>query len=134
MRSLFAFLFFMTMLSSQAQPIKVMTYNIRYDTPQDSVNQWPKRAHKVYALDQEIRSRSHWTSRSAASTADGPGPKSSCVYLYRCRTRRWENKRRIFSHIFIRKIDSMRSTKIHFGCPKLLRYQAAKVGMQRSHE
>ena len=27
-----------------------MTYNIRYDTPQDSVNQWPKRAHKVYAL------------------------------------------------------------------------------------
>ena len=50
MRSLFAFLFFMTILSSQAQPIKVMTYNIRYDTPQDSVNQWPKRAHKVYAL------------------------------------------------------------------------------------
>ena len=50
MRSLFAFLFFMSILSSHAQPIKVMTYNIRYDTPQDSVNQWPKRAHKVYAL------------------------------------------------------------------------------------
>ncbi len=50
MRSLFAFLFFITMLSAQGQPIKVMTYNIRYDTPQDSVNQWPKRAHKVYSL------------------------------------------------------------------------------------
>ena len=50
MRSLFAFLFFLTVLSAQGQPIKVMTYNIRYDTPQDSVNQWPKRAHKVYSL------------------------------------------------------------------------------------
>ena len=50
MRSLFGFIFLMTMLSSQAQPLKVMSYNIRYDTPQDSVNQWPKRAHKVYAL------------------------------------------------------------------------------------
>ncbi|HET6541570.1 MAG TPA: endonuclease/exonuclease/phosphatase family protein, partial [Chryseolinea sp.] len=50
MRALFAFLFFMAILSSEAQPIKVMTYNIRYDTPQDSVNQWPKRADKVYAL------------------------------------------------------------------------------------
>jgi endonuclease/exonuclease/phosphatase family metal-dependent hydrolase len=37
-------------MESGAQTFKVMTYNIRYDTPQDSVNQWPKRAHKVYAL------------------------------------------------------------------------------------
>lgn len=35
---------------SDAQTLKVMTYNIRLDTPQDSVNQWPKRSHKVYAL------------------------------------------------------------------------------------
>jgi endonuclease/exonuclease/phosphatase family metal-dependent hydrolase len=33
-----------------AQPIKVMTFNIRLDTPQDSVNQWPNRNHKVYAF------------------------------------------------------------------------------------
>ena len=32
------------------QSIKVMTYNIRYDTPVDSINQWPKRSHKVFAL------------------------------------------------------------------------------------
>jgi endonuclease/exonuclease/phosphatase family metal-dependent hydrolase len=38
------------MLASEAQPVKVMTYNIRLDTPHDSINQWPKRAHKVYAL------------------------------------------------------------------------------------
>jgi endonuclease/exonuclease/phosphatase family metal-dependent hydrolase len=50
MRTLFAVLFFTAVHTSQAQSIKVMTYNIRYDTPNDSVNQWPKRTHKVYAL------------------------------------------------------------------------------------
>ena len=34
----------------QAQSLKVMTYNIRYDTPSDSVNQWGKRTGKVYTL------------------------------------------------------------------------------------
>ncbi|HTF20923.1 MAG TPA: endonuclease/exonuclease/phosphatase family protein [Chryseolinea sp.] len=33
-----------------AQSVKVMTYNIRYDTPVDSANQWGKRTSKVYAL------------------------------------------------------------------------------------
>ncbi|WP_276373306.1 endonuclease/exonuclease/phosphatase family protein [Chryseolinea sp. H1M3-3] len=50
MRPLFAFIFFMATLGLQAQAIKVMTYNIRLDTPNDSINQWPKRDHKVYAL------------------------------------------------------------------------------------
>lgn len=40
----------MASMACQAQPIRVMSYNIRLDTPQDSVNQWPKRDHKVYAL------------------------------------------------------------------------------------
>lgn len=35
---------------SPAQSIKVMTYNIRLDTPADSANQWPRRADKVSAL------------------------------------------------------------------------------------
>lgn len=33
-----------------AQPVKVMTYNIRYDNPEDGVNQWDKRKSKVFAL------------------------------------------------------------------------------------
>lgn len=33
-----------------AQSVKVMTYNIRLDTPVDSVNQWPKRTQKVFDL------------------------------------------------------------------------------------
>jgi endonuclease/exonuclease/phosphatase family metal-dependent hydrolase len=37
-------------LSIEAQSIKVMTYNIRLDTPVDSVNQWPKRTQKVFDL------------------------------------------------------------------------------------
>ena len=53
MRSLLALIFFLAMLSSQGQPIKVMTYNIRYDTPKDSINQWSKRTHKIYALIQK---------------------------------------------------------------------------------
>ena len=45
------FLLTITMLSAvHAQPIKVMTYNIRYDAPGDGVNQWPKRTHKVFDL------------------------------------------------------------------------------------
>lgn len=40
----------MTTISLQAQSVKVMTYNIRYDTPSDSINQWGKRTNKVYAL------------------------------------------------------------------------------------
>jgi endonuclease/exonuclease/phosphatase family metal-dependent hydrolase len=37
-------------ISLPAQSLKVMTYNIRYDTPVDSVNKWGKRTSKVYAL------------------------------------------------------------------------------------
>lgn len=33
-----------------AQPVKVMTYNIRLDTQSDGVNQWDKRKTKVYDL------------------------------------------------------------------------------------
>ncbi|MEJ1241112.1 endonuclease/exonuclease/phosphatase family protein [Chryseolinea sp. T2] len=44
----FAVMFMTT--SMYAQSLKVMTYNIRYDTPNDSVNQWGKRTPKVYAL------------------------------------------------------------------------------------
>lgn len=33
-----------------AQPIDVMTYNIRYDNPGDGINQWGSRKEKVYAL------------------------------------------------------------------------------------
>lgn len=33
-----------------AQPITVMSYNIRYDNPGDGVNQWDKRKDKVFAL------------------------------------------------------------------------------------
>ncbi|MEO7990028.1 MAG: endonuclease/exonuclease/phosphatase family protein [Chryseolinea sp.] len=36
--------------SLEAQPMKVMTYNIRLDIAIDSVNQWPNRTHKVFAL------------------------------------------------------------------------------------
>lgn len=50
MRTLLAMILLMTAAASYGQQIKVMTYNIRLDTPQDSVNQWPKRDHKVYAL------------------------------------------------------------------------------------
>ena len=39
-----------TATSLHAQSVKVMTYNIRYDTPVDSVNQWGKRTPKVYGL------------------------------------------------------------------------------------
>ena len=35
---------------SDAQSLKVMTYNIRYDNPGDSVNAWPNRIEKVSSL------------------------------------------------------------------------------------
>lgn len=35
---------------STGQTLKVMSYNLRLDTPIDSVNQWPKRVDKVIAL------------------------------------------------------------------------------------
>lgn len=35
---------------SIGQTLKVMTYNLRLDTPDDGVNQWPKRSNKVVAL------------------------------------------------------------------------------------
>lgn len=50
MRAVLVLLFFMTTIGAYAQSIKVMTYNIRLDTPVDSVNQWPKRMHKVFVL------------------------------------------------------------------------------------
>jgi endonuclease/exonuclease/phosphatase family metal-dependent hydrolase len=33
-----------------SQPLKVMTYNLRFDTPNDGVNQWSKRIDKVNSL------------------------------------------------------------------------------------
>jgi endonuclease/exonuclease/phosphatase family metal-dependent hydrolase len=41
-------IFFVSSLS--AQPVKVMTYNIRYDNEGDGVNQWDKRKTKVFDL------------------------------------------------------------------------------------
>ncbi len=49
MRTL-TFLFICIVSSLAAQPVKVMTYNIRLDTPVDGVNQWDKRKDKVFAL------------------------------------------------------------------------------------
>ena len=43
-------LFFFFFSALGAQPITVMTYNIRYDNPGDGVNQWDKRKAKVFAL------------------------------------------------------------------------------------
>jgi endonuclease/exonuclease/phosphatase family metal-dependent hydrolase len=50
MKRVFFVLFLMSAVMVQAQSYKVMTYNIRLDTPVDSVNQWPKRTGKVYGL------------------------------------------------------------------------------------
>jgi len=50
MRILFLLLIMASTLSLKAQSIKVMTYNIRLDTPVDSINQWPKRTQKVFDL------------------------------------------------------------------------------------
>jgi len=50
MRILFFLLMMFLSLSVGAQTIKVMTYNIRLDTKMDSVNQWPNRTEKVFAL------------------------------------------------------------------------------------
>jgi endonuclease/exonuclease/phosphatase family metal-dependent hydrolase len=44
----FSLLMLVTVAS--AQQVKVMTYNIRLDTPVDSINQWPKRTQKVFDL------------------------------------------------------------------------------------
>jgi mRNA deadenylase 3'-5' endonuclease subunit Ccr4 len=134
MRPLFAFLFFMAILSSEAQPIKVMTYNIRYDTPQDSVNQWPKRADKVYALikkyDPDLIGLQEVMHHQLMDLLQN----LPAYYLYRCRTRSMGKQKENIQPSYIKKIDSMAPTKIHFGCPKLLRCQGAKVGMQPSHE
>lgn len=50
LRILSLLLFMLALQNTEAQSIKVMTYNIRLDTPMDSINQWPKRTHKVFDL------------------------------------------------------------------------------------
>jgi len=54
MRAFIAF-FILTIAThiTTAQTIRVMTYNIRMDTPQDGMNAWPKRVEKVAALIQK---------------------------------------------------------------------------------
>jgi endonuclease/exonuclease/phosphatase family metal-dependent hydrolase len=44
------FLLILIASSLLAQPMKVMTYNIRYDNPGDGPNQWDKRKDKVFRL------------------------------------------------------------------------------------
>jgi len=50
MHNLIFCLTFLLTLSLQAQPVKVMTYNIRYDNPNDGPNQWNNRKDKVFTL------------------------------------------------------------------------------------
>jgi endonuclease/exonuclease/phosphatase family metal-dependent hydrolase len=45
-----AFILFLSFQMSYAQPVTVMTYNIRLDTPIDGVNAWPNRADRVASL------------------------------------------------------------------------------------
>jgi endonuclease/exonuclease/phosphatase family metal-dependent hydrolase len=47
---IFMLIFCLAIADVSAQSLTVMSFNIRYDTPNDSVNQWPLRNHKVYAL------------------------------------------------------------------------------------
>lgn len=47
---IFMFLLCLASAELSAQSLSVMSYNIRLDTPHDSVNQWPLRNHKVYDL------------------------------------------------------------------------------------
>lgn len=47
---LLTLLFILVASAIAAQPIKVMTYNIRYDNPGDGENQWNNRTGKVYDL------------------------------------------------------------------------------------
>lgn len=53
MRSLICLILIFVFQLSEAQSLKVMTYNIRLDTPVDSINQWPNRKQKVFALIQK---------------------------------------------------------------------------------
>jgi len=50
MRFAFVVILFIANLSVQAQSLVVMTYNIRFDNPEDSVNAWPNRKQKVIDL------------------------------------------------------------------------------------
>ncbi len=50
MRIVSVFLCFLMSSLAFTQPVKVMTYNIRFDNPGDSVNAWPNRIEKVAAL------------------------------------------------------------------------------------
>jgi len=50
MRNLIPLVLFFGFFGSYAQPLKVMTYNIRYDNAGDGVNAWPFRIEKVTAL------------------------------------------------------------------------------------
>jgi endonuclease/exonuclease/phosphatase family metal-dependent hydrolase len=50
MRTFIPLILFFCFISSNAQPLKVMTYNIRYDNPGDGINAWPNRIDKVTAL------------------------------------------------------------------------------------
>jgi endonuclease/exonuclease/phosphatase family metal-dependent hydrolase len=50
MRSKILILFFLVAFGIEAQTIKVMTYNIRFDNPNDGINQWSSRKQKVFDL------------------------------------------------------------------------------------
>ena len=53
MRYLFIAFFLIPSFLLFSQPVSVMTYNIRYNNPQDGINAWPNRVTKVGALIQQ---------------------------------------------------------------------------------
>lgn len=50
MKILLTLFFLVLSQSAMSQSVKMMTYNLRYDTPNDGINAWPNRITKVNAL------------------------------------------------------------------------------------
>jgi endonuclease/exonuclease/phosphatase family metal-dependent hydrolase len=50
MRIFCVFIVLLISTLAEAQTLRIMTYNIRFDNPQDSVNAWPNRKQKVFNL------------------------------------------------------------------------------------
>ena len=50
MKKILLLFFLLTAFACNAQEIRVMSYNIRFDNPGDSINAWPNRKEKVFQL------------------------------------------------------------------------------------
>ena len=111
-----------------------MTYNIRYNNPNDGEHAWPFRTERVASSIRFNRADLIGVQEALKNQLDSLSIRLPNHAWLGCRPRRRPGSWGILSHFFIERTGFALSTRVRSGYRQRLAYQGVKIGMQPSHE